>query len=149
MHSTLHISANYILALTNCYIFQTFFVNNFLINNDHWLKPFEYFLGSRPWYMSRSKLCESSLYFYSLFILTLNVFIDRNQFKNIHLISFRTFLPKFITFGCELFLEVYLPNIYKKKFWYAKIKCIELIYISNTHKIKKCEWIWTWWYVYV
>jgi len=37
-----------------------------------------------------------------------NVLIDENPFKNIHLISFRAFLPKFMAFGRGFISEVYL-----------------------------------------
>jgi len=39
--------------------------------------------------------------------MTLNVF-DENPFKDIYLILFRAFLPKFITFGRGSVSEVYL-----------------------------------------
>jgi len=46
--------------------------------------------------------------------VTLNVFIGGNPLKNIYLISFKTFLPKFMAFGCELF-SVYPLDIIRKR----------------------------------
>jgi len=44
--------------------------------------------------------------------MAFNVLIDENPFKNIlyniHLISFRAFLPKFMVFGRGFISEVYL-----------------------------------------
>jgi len=63
-----------------------------------------------------------TLYFYLLG--KIDVFIGENSFKDIHLILFRTFLPKFVAFECGSFSEVYsgikryVPLRFYFLFWY-------------------------------
>jgi len=59
--------------------------------------------------------------------MALNVLIDGNPFKDIHLIPFRAFLPKFMVFGRKSFLEIYSSIIQNRKS--KKISFIRSFYI--------------------
>jgi len=57
--------------------------------------------------------------------MALNVLIGGNPFKDIHLIPFRAFLPKFMAFGRKSFLEIYSSIVRENR----KISFIRSFYI--------------------